>query len=183
MSRFILLGVGAAGSARFAPAGLLLEYGHVRVGFDGGPGSEPAEIIDAWLVSDAGGPLQQERHRIARETGMPEPAVGPYEHPPLHIEPMPTAAAHGYRITIGHRFAVWAPAFAQFPEWAGGADLMFADGTGDRRRLAEVTAAAQQRLVRRLVLVPVGEVAIESVDGARPPPYGEWGEEGRAYRL
>lgn len=183
MPRFLLLGVGAAGSARFAPAGLLLEYGHVRIGFDGGPGSEPPENIDAWLVSDATGPLQPELRRIARETGMPEPAVAPYEHRPLHIEPMPVAAAaHAYRITIGHQFAVWAPGLAQFPEWAGGADLMFADGTGDRHRLAEVAAAAQQLLVRRLVLVPVGDTAIESVDRGRPPPYGEWGEEGRLYR-
>jgi transposase InsO family protein len=47
--RLTLLGVGAMNSPRFAPAGLLLEAGGLRVMFDGGPGAEPAAPLDKWL--------------------------------------------------------------------------------------------------------------------------------------
>ena len=46
------LGVGAADSPRFAPAGLLVERDAVRVMLDGGPSAEPSGRLDAWLVSD-----------------------------------------------------------------------------------------------------------------------------------
>lgn len=54
MSALVLttVGVGAAGSPRFAPAGLLVESLGVRVMIDGGPGSAPAGQLDAWLVTD-----------------------------------------------------------------------------------------------------------------------------------
>ena len=61
----MLLGVGAAGSPRHAPAGLLLEYGPIRLGFDGGPGSEPPDNVHAWLISDPFDPLQPDRRRTA----------------------------------------------------------------------------------------------------------------------
>ena len=41
---FTLLGIGAMNSPRYAPAGLLIEHGQVRVAIDGGPGAEPAGI-------------------------------------------------------------------------------------------------------------------------------------------
>ena len=39
-TRFTLLGVGAMNSPRYAPAGLLVEQGRVRVVIDGGPGAD-----------------------------------------------------------------------------------------------------------------------------------------------
>jgi hypothetical protein len=175
VSRLILLGVGTPGSTHHAPAGLLLEYGHARVGFDGGPGSEPPENIEAWLVCDIHGGLHPVLREIARDTGMPEPAVAPYDHRPLQVEPLPVGPmAYGYRITAGHRTAVWAPAFTGFPAWARAADLMFADGSGD---IDEVAATAKRLEIRRLVLVRLDGPA------PAPPAYGEWGEEGRTYRL
>jgi len=175
VSRLLLLGVGTAGSPHHAPAGLLLEYGHVRVGFDGGPGSEPPENIDAWLVCDIHDHLHPILREIARDTGMPEPVVGPYDHRPLQIEPLPTGPrTYGYRITAGHHTAIWAPSCAEFPSWARDADLMFGDGGRD---IDDVAAAAKRLEIRRLVLV-----RLDGPDPA-PPAYGEWGVEGRAYRL
>lgn len=179
MPRLILLGIGSAGSSRFAPAGLLIEYGHTRVGLDGGPGSEPPENVDAWLVTDEHGPLQPGRLRIAREEGMADPAVAPFQHGPLHVDPVPVAhpdaAVYGYRIRAGHHTAVWAPEFAKVPDWGGQADLMFA-GAAD---VGETAAAAERFGVRRLVFVCLGE----EVDPQIGPPFGEWGEEGGQYRM
>ncbi|GAA3206715.1 hypothetical protein [Actinocorallia longicatena] len=169
MSRLILLGAGTAGSADHAPAGLLLEYGQVRIGFDGGPGSEPPENVHAWLVSDPFDPLQPRRRALAHTTGMPEPVVSPYDHGALRIAPLPLAGhAYGYRITTGTRTAVWAPHAGAFPAWAESADLMFAP-----ERLAPPALEAG---VRRLVLT-----AEEGRDGHRARV--EWAEEGRIYRL
>ena len=47
-ARFTLLGVGAMNSPRYAPAGLLIEQGRVRVAIDGGPGAEPARWRPGW---------------------------------------------------------------------------------------------------------------------------------------
>jgi hypothetical protein len=180
----ILLGVGAAGCVEYAPAGLLLEYGHVRVGFDGGPGSEPPESIHAWLVCDLHDDLQPARRRIAQETGMPDPAVVPYDHLPLRIEPMPVAQlAYGYRFTVGHRVGVWTPVLGGFPAWAEGADLMFADATESRAQVGDLAADAKHLGVRRLVFVRLGTAAMSALDSGGRPPYGEWGQESRTYRL
>ncbi|GAB3688446.1 hypothetical protein GCM10027589_56390 [Actinocorallia lasiicapitis] len=169
MSRLILLGVGTAGASRHAPAGLLLEYGQVRIGFDGGPGSEPPENVHAWLVSDPFDPLQEQRRALAHATGMPEPAVSPYDHGALRIAPLPLSGhAYGYRISTGTRTAIWAPHTPHFPAWASAADLMFG--------AEAVAASARSAGVRRLVLTVPAEH-----DGS--PLGAEWGEEGRAYRL
>ncbi len=180
MSRLILLGVGTAESPEHAPAGLLLEYGHLRVGFDGGPGSEPPENIDAWLVCGVHDALYPRLREIAQDTGMPEPAVVPYDHRPLRIEPLPAGApAYAYRISTGHRTAVWAPVFAEFPAWAAGADLVFADAAGGPEEIIDTATAAEGLGVRRLIFVRLGPAA----DAMAAPPFGEWGVEGRAYRL
>jgi hypothetical protein len=184
VSRFILLGIGAADSSRFAPVGLLLEYGHIRVGIDGGPGSEPPETIDAWLVRDERGPSQDELRRIAHETGMPEPAVMPYHHGPLKVEPVPVADhVYGYRIGIGHHVAAWVPEAPELPAWAEGLDLVYADGSLDAARTQELAGTAKRLRVQRLVFVRLGAAALATVDAAERPPYGEWGVEGRKYRM
>jgi hypothetical protein len=41
MLALTLVGVGAMNSPRYAPAGLLAEYGAVRVAIDGGPHAAP----------------------------------------------------------------------------------------------------------------------------------------------
>jgi hypothetical protein len=50
--RLVTLGVGAAASPRYLPAGLLVARRGVRVMLDGGPGAEPPGRVDAWLVTD-----------------------------------------------------------------------------------------------------------------------------------
>jgi hypothetical protein len=186
----ILLGIGTAGSSRFAPAGLLLEYGHIRVGIDGGPGSEPAENIDAWLVRDEHGPSHGELLRIAHETGMPEPVVMPFQHGPLKIEPIPIPIpipvadhVHGYRIGIGHHVAAWVPEAPALPPWTEGMDLVFADGSPAVPHTHELARTAKRLRVQRLVFVRLGPAALAAIDAGEQPPYGEWGEEGRKYRM
>jgi hypothetical protein len=184
VSRFILLGVGTTDSPRFAAAGLLVEYGHVRVGIDGGPGSEPPEIIDAWLVRDEQGPMQPELRRIANETGMPEPVIAPFGHGPLKIEPHPVAGrVHGYQIRIGHHVAAWTPECAELPPWVEGTDLLFADGSGDWLDTQEMARTAKRLRVQRLVVVNLGAAASAAQDRGEQPPYGEWAEEGSKYRM
>jgi hypothetical protein len=63
--RFTLLGVGAMNSPRYAPAGLLIEHGRVRVAIDGGLGAEPAGRLVAWLVTDERAELIRELRRLA----------------------------------------------------------------------------------------------------------------------
>jgi hypothetical protein len=187
--RLILLGVGTASSPRFAPAGLLVEYGHTRVGLDGGPGSEPPENIHAWLVTDTASTLQPERLRLAQEEGMPIPEVKPFSQGALHVEPHPIASGkHGYRIVSGKHLAVWAPDCADFPGWARGADVVFADATswdgGDDHPGVLASAMAARRLdVKRLVYARLAEPVFAALDAGDPPPFGEWGEEGRTYRM
>ncbi|MEU5882573.1 hypothetical protein [Spirillospora sp. NPDC047279] len=180
MARLILLGVGTARSALFAPAGLLIEYGHTRVGLDGGPGSEPPENVHAWLVADEQGPLRDDLHRIAHESEMLEPVVGSFRHGPLHVDPLPVAhpkaGVHGYKITMGHRSAVWAPEFVKLPDWAEAADLVFAGASAD---VAGTARSAQDLRVRRLVFVGLDEEPGQSTT----PAFGEWGEEGGQYRI
>jgi hypothetical protein len=171
VSRLMLLGVGAAGSPRHAPAGLLLEYGPVRLGFDGGPGAEPPENVHAWLISDPFDPLQPDRRRISDAAGMPEPTVTHFEHGALRVSPLPLAGhAYGYLIGAGAHTVVWAPCASEFPAWARHAELMFCPAA-----LAETANLAG---VRRLILVWQSE---NEPDGEQP--HAEWAEEGRTYRL
>ncbi|MFG2004708.1 hypothetical protein ACGFNU_36705 [Spirillospora sp. NPDC048911] len=185
MARLLLLGIGTARSPRFAPAGLLVEYGHARVGLDGGPGSEPPENVHAWLVADEHGPLRDDLRRIAHEADMLEPAVAPYLHGTLHVDPLPVAhpraGVHGYKITRGHRCAVWAPDFVKLPDWAEAADLVFAGA--DNSDVAETAEAARRLRVKRLVFVCLGDKACSAMDAGETPPFGEWGVEGGQYRM
>src|SRR5438445_13107245 len=128
--RFILVGVGAMKSPRYAPAGLLVEYGAQRVMLDGGPGTEPAEPIDAWLVTDDHGELMPKIRRLANARGL-KPAVSCFCSDGLVIAPKPVVhhshPTYGYQIEAGGRRVVWAPELLEFPGWAEGAALMFAE--------------------------------------------------------
>lgn len=180
--RCYLLGTGVAGSLRGAPAGLLLEYGHVRIGFDGGPGSEPPEHVSAWLVCDPEDPAMPGLRYIAHMTGMPEPERRPYDSGPVHVRPMDTGTGeYGYHILCGHHLITWVPRATGFPGWAEGSALMFADGA-EAERISRTAAEAQRHEVQRLVYGRLGDQALARMAAGRSPPFGEWGEEGRLYR-
>jgi hypothetical protein len=196
--RMTLLGVGAMNSPRFAPAGLLLRFGRVRVAFDGGPGAEPPPRLTAWLVTDERAELRAPLRRLAAERGVGQGAVG-LRLGELRVDRL--AVAHtshptfGYRIAAGGAVAVWAPEFSEFPEWAAGADLMFADaaawerpirfrgGVGGHASVREVSGHAARLRVRRLVFAHVGRPCLRAMDAGLRPSRGEWGVEGRTYTL
>src|SRR6266511_2389138 len=130
--RLVTLGVGAQNSPRFGPAGLLVASRSVRVMLDGGPGAEPPDRIDAWLVTDARAEL------IARDRGL-EVRVANFERGDLRVQCRPVVHTNhptfSYLIVASHPpvKAVWAPEFMEFPKWAGGSDLMFAEASGWNR--------------------------------------------------
>jgi hypothetical protein len=189
---FTLLGVGAMNSPRYAPAGLLIERGQVRVAIDGGPGAEPEGPLAAWLVTDQHAELIAALRRLAAARGL-VPEVGAYRAGGLDIAPHPVVhTSHptcGYLIEAGGRRVVWAPEFLEFPAWAAGADLMFAEAAGWARPIrfargagghAPALAVAEQaaRLgVRRLVFAHIGRPAIAALDAGQVPPFGEIGAE------
>ncbi|MFI2432612.1 MBL fold metallo-hydrolase [Streptomyces sp. NPDC018693] len=197
--RLTLLGVGAMNSPRFAPAGLLLRCPGCRVAFDGGPGAEPPPgRLDAWLVTDEHAELRSELRRRAAERGVRIHA-GDLEFGAARVRCRPVAhtshPAFGYRIEAGESVAVWAPEFWEFPAWAAGADLMFAEaaawnrpirfrgGVGGHASVHAVGEQAARQGVRRLVYAHIGRPTLRAIDAGLTPPTGEWGVEGRTYAL
>lgn len=200
--RLTLLGIGAMNSPRYRPAGMLLAWRGRRVMFDGGRGAEPRRHIDAWLVTDAHAELIGEIRRLARSYGT-EPQVTAYStsrgRETLHVTPRSVAhtshPAYGYLVEAGDHRLAWAPEFWEFPEWAAGVDLMFADaagwnrpirfagGVGGHASVLATASAAQSRGVRRLVFAHIGRPCIRAIDNGLTPSFGEWGTEGRVYQL
>ncbi len=131
--RLTLLGVGAMNSPRYRPAGLLVSWPGRRIMFDGGGAAVPAQPVDAWLVTDARAELIADIRRRCRAAGL-RPEVGGWAGNPVHVRSLPVAhtshPTHGYLIGAAGRRVVWAPEFWRFPDWAAGADLMFADAAG-----------------------------------------------------
>ncbi|MDQ3938521.1 MAG: hypothetical protein M3253_07550 [Chloroflexota bacterium] len=195
--RFTLLGVGAAASPRYPPAGLLIEHGGRRVAIDGGPGAEPEGRLDAWLVTDERAELMPAIRRAARARGL-EPRVATFEAGALVIEPRAVVhtshPAFGYIVRASGGTVVWAPEFWRFPEWAAGPALMFADaagwsrpirfarGVGGHAAAIDVAAEARARGVRRLILAHLGRPTLRALDAGERPVFGEIGEVGRTYR-
>ena len=195
-ARFTLLGIGAAASPRYPPAGLLIETRTARVALDGGPGAEPKGPVDAWLVTDEKAELMSAVRRLARARDL-SVTVDRIDESGLVVEPRPVVhtshPAYGYRIQAGGRNVVWAPEFLTFPDWADGADLMFAEGSswhrpirfahgaGGHAPLLEVADEARRRGVRRLVFAHVGRPTLRALDRGERPPYGEIGQVGRTY--
>lgn len=194
--RCTLLGVGAMRSPRYRPAGLQVSYGGRRIMLDGGPESAPAEDVETWLVTDESAELAAPIRRLAAQRGL-EPLAGDYRVGDLQVECRAVAhtshPTYGYLLRAHDHRVVWAPEFWEFPGWADGADLMFADAAGWRRPIrfrggvgghASVTAIAEEarrRDVRRLVFAHIGRPSIRAQDAGLVPPYGTWGEEGRTY--
>ena len=195
LTRFTLLGVGAMNSPRYAPAGLLVEQSHVRVAIDGGPGAEPVGPLAAWLVTDERAELIRELRRLAAAHGL-VPAVSAFHASGLTITPRAVVhtshPAYGYLIEADGKRTAWAPEFLEFPSWAAGVDLMFAQaagwapirfakGTGGHAPALEVAEQAARHGVRRLVFAHIGRPAIASLDAGHVPPFGEIGADGAVY--
>jgi hypothetical protein len=197
-TRFTLLGIGAMNSPRYAPAGLLIEHGQVGVAIDGGPGAEPDGPVTVWLVTDERAEFIRQLRRLAAAHGL-SPAVSAYRGSGLTITPHPVVhtshPTYGYLIEAGGKRAAWAPEFLQFPAWAAGADLMFAEaagwahpirfakGSGGHAPALEVAEQAARHGVRRLVFAHIGRPAITALDAGYLPPFGEIGMEGTVYTV
>lgn len=199
MARFTLLGVGAMRSPRFAPAGLLVEHGRDRVMIDGGPGAEPRGDLHAWLVTDVKAELIGEIRALAWRDRL-EPEVDDYVRDDvLRINPLPVVhtshPTYGYRIEVPGFVAAWAPEFFTFPTWAGGVDLLFADGSGWNRPIRfaggvgghacvlDVAREARARGVRRLVFAHIGRPTIRAMIAGERPPFGELGHDGQVFHV
>jgi Beta-lactamase superfamily domain len=196
--RLTLIGVGAMNSPRYAPAGLLVERKTHRVMIDGGPGAEPSGKPQAWLVTDEKSELIAKIRRLAKAKGL-VPRVDTYCADCLRIEPHSVVhtshATYGYLLEAEGKKIVWAPEFFEFPAWAAGADLMFAEasawdrpirfraGVGGHASLFDVAREAEKRGVRRLVFTHIGRPTIRRIDAGDRPPFGEFGEDGQIYLL
>jgi hypothetical protein len=183
-------------SPRYAPAGLLVEYGSSRVMIDGGPGATTKRRVSAWLVTDERGELMREIRKLARLKGL-EPEVATYRSDELTVEPR--AVVHtshptcGYLIRVAGKKIVWAPEFLVFPSWAKGADLMFADAAGWKRPIlfgggvgghacvSQVARDARKHKVKRLVFAHIGRPTIRAIDAGEHPVFGEFGADGDVY--
>jgi hypothetical protein len=196
--RLTLLGVGAMNSPRYAPAGLQVRFAGACVVLDGGPGAEPSGHVDAWLVTDERAELRSALRQLADARGL-APAVDAFDARGLRIQPHPVVHTNhptvGYAIRAGARLVAWAPEFWQFPAWATGADLMFADGAGWHRPIrftggvgghaavVETASHAARSGVRRVVYAHIGRPCLHAIDAGQAPPGGEWGVQGRTYRV
>lgn len=196
--RLVTLGVGAAASPRYAPAGLLVERAGVRVMIDGGPGAAPSGRLAAWLVTDERAELMPRIRELARAKGL-EPYAGSLDAHGLVIERRPVVhTSHptfGYLIRAGGQRVAWAPEFLEFPRWASGAGLMFAEaagwsqpirfrgGSGGHLDAVAVAVTARRCRVRRLVFAHIGRATLRAIDRGELPPFGEFGADGRRYVL
>src|SRR5512142_2398455 len=130
--RLVTLGVGAARSPRYHPAGLLVSHRGTRVIIDGGPDTVPKGRIDAWLLTDHHAELAAAIRRKARSQGLVA-RVARFYSGDLRIEPKPVVhtnhPAFGYEIRADRLRVVWAPEFFEFPPWARNADVLFAEAS------------------------------------------------------
>jgi hypothetical protein len=149
---------------------------------DGGKSAEPADGLDAWLVTDANAELIAELRRLAARHFL-RPLVERFESGGLSIEPHPVVHTNhptfGYEIGWrGHR-VVWAPEFLRFPEWAAGADLAFLEaaawnrpiifrgGVGGHAPVRRTRFEAVDARIRRVVFVHIGRPTIRAIDSGQ----------------
>jgi phosphoribosyl 1,2-cyclic phosphodiesterase len=196
--RLTLLGVGAMNSPRYAPAGLLLEYGSARLMIDGGPGATAKRSLSAWLVTDEHSELIKDIRKLAHAKGL-KPEMATYRSDALIIQPRPVIhtshKTYGYLIRAVAKRIVWAPEFLVFPSWARGADLMFAEAAGWKRPIVfrggvgghacveQVAREAKKYKVKSLVFAHIGRPTIKAIDVGEQPAFGEFGTDGDVYRL
>lgn len=182
----------------YRPAGLLLEYGRVRLMLDGGPGAAPSGPLDAWLVTDERCELMAAIRRLAKQRRL-IPFRGRFVRGSLSVTPHNVVhTSHpvcGYLIRTPTRRVVWAPEFYRFPRWARAADLMFADaagwshpirfagGVGGHAAALQVAEQARRAGVRKLVFAHIGRPTLRALDRGETFPFGERGCERQVYRL
>ena len=192
-----LLGIGAMNSPRYKPAGLVVSWQGNRVALDGGGSADPGKV-DAWLVCDERAELMPSIRRQAREYGL-SPQVGDHSAAGVSLrarEVQHTShPAYGYLLTAGNARMAWIPEFWEFPSWAHGVDMAFADaagwsrpirfagGVGGHASVLHVADVARRSGVRRLIFAHVGRPSIRALDQGETPPFGEIGEEGVTYQL
>ena len=185
-------------SPHYAPAGLLVSRGRVRVMIDGGPGAAPSGRLVAWLVTDEESELMPRIRELAGAMGL-TPYAGSLESKELSLECRPvkhtTHPTFGYLITAGAARVVWAPEFLVFPSWAAGSHLMFAEaagwerpirfrgGAGGHLNAPEVARAAERHHVKRLVFAHLGRPTLRAIDRGERPAFGEFGADGRGYTV
>jgi hypothetical protein len=186
--RLVTLGVGAQNSPRYAPAGLLVAHAGVRVMIDGGPGAEPRGRLDAWLVTDDSAELIGAIRRLAAARGLRPRAAG-FRKNGVRIERRRVVhtshPTYGYRIRAQGRTIVWAPEFFEFPRWARGADVMFAEGAawdhpirfagrvGGHMDVLAVAHEAGRFEIGRLVFAHIGRPTLRALARGATPPFGE----------
>ena len=196
--RLVTVGVGAQNSPRFAPAGLLVSHRGTRVMIDGGPDAEPPGRVDAWLVTDERAELIASVRRLARARGITAEATDlAFDHLQVQCHPV----VHTNHPTFGYLIdssqpplrVVWAPEFAEFPSWASGADLMFAEAAGWNRPIRfarsvgghldaiSVARQAQRHRIGRLVFAHIGRPTIRAIDQGERPPFGEFARDGQVF--
>jgi hypothetical protein len=196
--RLVTLGVGAQGSPRYAPAGLLVAHAGIRVMIDGGPGADPPGQLDAWLVTDERAELIAAIRRLAAKKGL-VPCAGSFRRDGLSVECRRVVhtnhPTYGYRIRAGNRTIVWAPEFSAFPRWARDADLMFAEGAGwahpirfaggvgGHLDVQTVARVARRRGVRRLVFAHIGRPTLRALSRGERPLFGECAADGQLFVL
>ncbi len=194
--RLVTLGVGAARSPRYRPAGLLVSHRGTRVLIDGGPDMVPGGPIDAWLLTDERAELAAAIRMKARSKGLVA-RVAPFHAGNLRIEPRPVVhtnhPAFGYEIRADRLKVVWAPEFFEFPIWAKDADVLFAEasswnrpilfrgGVGGHLDALSVQRAARKAGVKRLVLAHVGRPTIRAIEGGACPVFGELARDGEVF--
>jgi hypothetical protein len=83
----------------------------------------------------------------------------------------------------------WAPEFFEFPAWAAGVDLMFADAAGWARPIRfahradghaaaiDVARQAITHRVHRLVFAHIRRPTTAAIDAGLVPPFGEFGSD------
>lgn len=196
--RLMTLGVGAARSPRYRPAGLLVSHAGARVIIDGGPESIPTGPIDAWLLTDDQAELAAAIRRSARALGL-SARVASFCTAGLRIEPKPVVhtnhPAFGYEIRGSGLKVVWAPEFFEFPRWARNADLLFAEASSWNRPIyfrgavgghldaLAVEDAARRAGVKRLVFAHIGRPTIRAMDGGARPSVGVFARDGQIFLL
>jgi len=195
--RLMTLGVGAARSPRYRPAGLLVSHRGIRVIIDGGPDTVPKGRIDAWLLTDDHAELAAAIRMKARSRGL-EARAASFHSGNLKIEPKPVVhtnhPAFGYEIRVGKLRVVWAPEFFEFPPWARNADVLFAEASSWTRPIffrgkvgghldaLSVQQASRKAGVKRLVLAHIGRSTIRAIERGERPMFGELARDGQIFR-
>lgn len=195
--RLVTLGVGAADSPRYRPAGLLVSFGNTRVIIDGGPHAVPKGRLDAWLLTDDHAELAAAIRRTARTRGLTA-KVASFRAKGLRIEPRPVVHTNhptfGYELRTGGLKVAWAPEFFEFPGWAKHADLMFAEASSWNRPIyfrgavgghldaLSVERAARRAGVKRLVFAHIGRAAIRAMERGARPSFGECAQDGQIFQ-